>query len=128
MKLLIKKLKSLLLPFNKKTIFTQFLGAEDLSTEGLLLSRIDLWIQSVGYYPVLNKSQTQVFKELLPMVVSEAMALKTSLYQAYVDLTQKIAAIDIPTDKEALISVAVAESNKGATAVLERLKRWLDLI
>ena len=60
--------------------------------------------------------------------MSEAMALKTSLYQAYVDLTQKIATIDIPTDKEALISVAVAESNKGATSVLERLERWFNLI
>ena len=104
------------------------LHAEDLSTEGLLLSRVDLWIQSVPNYPVLNKSQSQVIKELLPKVVGEAMSLKTSLYQACVDLTQKIATIDIPTDKEALISVASAESNKGATAVLERLERWFNLI
>ena len=74
---------------SKKTIFTWFLGAEDFSTEGLLLSKIDLWIQSVGNYPALNKSQSQVIKELLPKVVSEAMALKTSLYKAYINLTQK---------------------------------------
>ena len=104
------------------------MGAEDSSTEGLLLSRIDLWIQSVPNYPVLNKSQSQVIKELLPKVVGEAMSLKTSLYQAYVNLTQKIATIDIPADKEALISVAIAESNKGATSVLERLEKWFDLI
>ena len=63
---------------SKKTIFTQFLGAEDLSTEGLQLGRIDLWIQSVPNYPVLNKSQSQVIKELLPKLVGEAMSLKTS--------------------------------------------------
>ena len=67
---------------SKKTVFTRFLGAEDLSYEGLLLSRVDLWIQSVSNYPVLNKSQSQVIKELLPKVVGEAMSLKTSLYQA----------------------------------------------
>ena len=55
--------------------------------------------------------------------MGEAMSLKTSLYQAYVDLTQKIATTDIPADKEALISVVIAESNKGATTVLERLER-----
>ena len=72
---------------SKKTIFTRFLGAEDLSTEGLLLGRIDLWIQSVPNYPALNKSQSQVIKELLPKLVGEAMSLKTGLYQAYADLT-----------------------------------------
>ena len=104
------------------------MGAENLSTEGLLLGRIDLWIQSVPNYPVLNKSQSQVIKELLPKLVGEAMSLKTSLYQAYVDLTQKIATTDIPADKEALISVVIAESNKGATTVLERLERWFNVI
>ena len=113
---------------SKKTIFTQFWGAEDLSTKGLLLSRKDLWIQNVPNYPVLNKSQSQVIKELLPKLVGEAMSLKTSLYQAYVNLTQKIATTDIPADKEALISVVIAESNKGATSVLERLERWFDVI
>ena len=72
---------------SKKTIFTRFLGAEDLSTEGLLLGRIDLWIRSVPNYPALNKSQSQVIKKLLPKLVGEAMSLKTSLYQAYIDLT-----------------------------------------
>ena len=100
---------------SKKTIFTQFLGAEDLSTEGLLLGRIDLWIQSVPNYPVLNKSQSQVIKELLPKLVGEAMSLKTSLYQAYVNLTQKLATTDIPANKEAVISVVIAEPNKGTT-------------
>ena len=129
MKILIKKLKSLPPPFNpKKSIFTQFLGAEDLSTEGLLLSRVDLWIQSVPNYPVLNKSQSQVIKELLSKVVGEAMSLKTSLYQAYINLTQKIATIDTPADKEVLISLAIAESNKGANSVLEMLERWFDLV
>ena len=104
------------------------MGAEDLSTEGLLLGRIDLWIRSVPNYPALNKSQSQVIKELLPKLVSEALSLKTSLYQAYIDLTQKIATTDIPADKEDLISVVIAESNKGATTVLERLERWFDVI
>ena len=40
----------------------------------------------------------------------------------------KKATIDIPTDKEALISVVIAESNKGTTTVLERLERWFDVI
>ena len=69
---------------SKKTIFTWFWGAEDLSTEGLLLGRIDLWIRSVPNYPALNKSQSQVIKELFPKLVGEAMSLKTSLYQAYI--------------------------------------------
>ena len=56
------------------------------------------------------------------------MSLKNSLYQAYVNLTKKIATIDIPADKEGLISVAKAESNKGANSVLERLERWFDLV
>ena len=104
------------------------MGAEDLSTEGLLLGRIELWIRCVPNYPALNKSQSQVIKELLPKLVGEAMSLKTSLYQAYINLTQKIATTDIPADKEALISVVIAESNEGATMVLERLERWFYVI
>ena len=61
---------------SKKTQFSQFLGAEDMSTEGLLLSRVELWIQSVANYPILNKSQTQVIKDLLSSIVAEAMSLK----------------------------------------------------
>ena len=99
-----------------------------MSTEKLLLGKIDLWIRSVPNYPALNKSQSQVIKELLPKLVSEAMSLKTSLYQAYIDLTQKIATTDIPADKEDLILVVIAESNKGTTTVLERLERWFDVI
>ena len=60
---------------SKKTQFTRFLGAEDMSTEGLLLSRVDLWIKSVTNYPVLNKSQSQVIKELLSKIVIAAMSL-----------------------------------------------------
>ena len=78
---------------SKKTQFTRFLGAEDLSSEGLLLSRVDLWIKSVTNYPVLNKSQSQVIKELLSKIVVEAMSLKNSLCQAYFDLTQKISTL-----------------------------------
>ena len=84
------KMKILAAPIqSKKTIFTQFLGARDLSTEGSLLGRNDSWIQSVPKYPVLNKSQSQIIKEPLPKLVGEAMSLKTSHYQAYVNLTQK---------------------------------------
>ena len=43
---------------SKKTIFTQFLGARDLSTEGSLLGRNDSWIQSVPKYPQSNKGAT----------------------------------------------------------------------
>ena len=113
---------------SKKTIYTRFLGSEDLSTGGLLLGRIDLWIQSVPNYPVLTTSQSQAIKELLPKLVNEALSLKTSLYQAYIDLTQKIATTDISADKEELISMVITESNKGATTVLERLERWFDVI
>ena len=103
------------------------MGAEDLSTEGLLLVRIDLWIQSVPNYPVLNKSQSQVIKELLPKLVGEAMSLKTSLYQAYVNLTQKLATTDIPANKEAAILVVIAESNKGATTQ-ELVLSWRSML
>ena len=113
---------------SKKTIFTRFLGSEDLSTGGLLLGRIDLWIRSVPNYPALTTSQSQAIKELLPKLVNEALSLKTSLYQAYIDLTQKIATTDIPADKEELISMVITESNKGATTVLERMERWFDVI
>ena len=99
-----------------------------MSTEGLLLSRVDLWIQSVSNYPVLNKSQSQVIKELLSKIVVEAMSLKNSLCQAYFNLTQKISTIDTPADKEVSISVAIIESNKGANSVLERLERWFHLV
>ena len=54
---------------SKKTQFTKFLGAEDLSSEGLLLSRVDLWIKSISKYRVLNKSQSQVINELLSKIV-----------------------------------------------------------
>ena len=113
---------------SKKTIFTRFLGSKDLSTGGLLLGRIDLWIQSLPNYPVLTTSQSQAIKELLPKLVNEALSLKTSLYQAYSDLTQKIATTDIPTDKEELISTVITESNKGATTVLERMEQWFHVI
>ena len=113
---------------SKKSQFTRFLGAEDLSTEGLLLSRVDLWKKSVANYPVLNRSQAQVIRDLLSKLVIEAMSLKNGLCQAYFDLTQKVSTIDAPADKEMLISVAISESNKGANAVLERLERWFDLV
>ena len=93
-----------------------------------MLSRVDLWIKSVTNYPVLNKSQSQVIKELLSKIVIEAMSLKNSLCQAFFDLTQKMSTIDAPADKEVLISVAISESNKGAISVLERLERWFDLV
>ena len=113
---------------SKKTQFSRFLGAEDMSTEGLLLRRVELWIQSVANYPILNKSQTQVIKDLLSSIVAEAMSLKKSLCQAYFDFPLKISTIDTPADKEVLISVALSESNKGGNSVLERLERWSDLV
>ena len=113
---------------SKKTIYTRFMGAEDLSTDGLLMGRINLWMQGTPNYPTLTSSQIQTIKELLPKLVNEALALKTSLYQAYSDLTQRIATTDIPNDKEELISIVITESNKGATTVLERLEWWFDVI
>ena len=113
---------------SKKSQFTRLLGAEDLSSEGLLLSRVDLWIKSFKNYPVLNRSQSQVIKELLSKIVVEVMPLKNGLCQAYFDLTQKVSTIDAPADKEMLISVAISESNKGPNAVLERQERWFDLV
>ena len=113
---------------SKKTIYTRFMGAEDLSTDGLLMGRINLWMQGTPNYPTLTSSQIQTIKELLPKLVNEALALKTSLYQAYSDLTQRIATTDIQNDKEELISIVITESNKGATTVLERLERWFNAI
>ena len=76
MKILIKISKSLHQLTNKKKQFLRLLGAEDMSTEGLLLSRVELWIQSVLNYQILNKTQTQVIKDLLSSIVAEAMSLK----------------------------------------------------
>ena len=98
-----------------------------MSTEGSLLGRNDSWIQSVPKYPVLNKSQSQIIKEPLPKLVGEAMSLKTSHYQAYVNLTQKIATTDIPANKKTLILLVQAESNKGATTQ-ELVLSWRSIL
>ena len=41
----------------KKSQFTSFLGSEDCSNPGLLLGRLDLWLNSTPVYPVINKTQ-----------------------------------------------------------------------
>ena len=84
--------------------------------------------KSTTSYPVINRSQTLAIKELVSKIIMEAMSLKTNLCQAYFDLIKKISTIDVPADKEVLITIAISEANKSSNSILERLERWFDMV
>ena len=67
----------------KKSQFTRFLGSEDGSSQGLLLGRLDLWINSTPVYPAINKTQELALRELLNTMIAEATKLKSMLCQSY---------------------------------------------
>lgn len=48
----------------KKSQFTRVVGTEDGFSQGLLLGRIDLWIESTPVFTAINKSQLLALKEL----------------------------------------------------------------
>ena len=48
------------------------MGAEDPSTEGLLLQRLDLWLSSTLPYPAINKIQELALTNLLSLLINEA--------------------------------------------------------
>ena len=60
----------------KKSQFTRFMGSEDGSTEGLLLQRLDLWLNSTPSYPHINKIQELSLIDLLTNIFNEANKLK----------------------------------------------------
>ena len=91
----------------KKAQFTRFDGTEDGSSQSLLLGRIDLWINSTPVYPVINKSQQLALKELLNKIIAEATQLKSMLCQSYFDIINKISTLEVPNDKEELLSLAI---------------------
>ena len=91
----------------KKSQFTCFLGAEDRSSEGLLLQRLDLWLSSALTYPVINKTQELALTDLLSSIISEATKLRSTLCQCYFDIINKISGLEIPNEKEDLLSPAI---------------------
>ena len=60
----------------RKSQFTPFMGAEDRRTEGLLLQRLDLWLNSTPSYPTINKIQELALIDLLTTIINEANKLK----------------------------------------------------
>ena len=98
----------------KKSQFTRFLGSEDGSSQGLLLGRLDLWLNSTPVYPAINKTQELTLMELLTTMIAEATELKSMLCQSYFDIINKISALEVPNDKEELLSLAISEANKSS--------------
>ena len=49
----------------KKSQFTRFVGFEDESSQGLLLDRLELWINSTPVNPAINKPRDLALMELI---------------------------------------------------------------
>ena len=62
------------------------------------------------------------------LFVNEATKLKSSLSQCYFDIINKISCLEIPSDKENLLSMAIIEANKCSDTILERTELWFDTI
>ena len=112
----------------KKSQFTHFLGAEDGRSEGLFLQWLDLWLSSTISYPVIIKIQELSLIVLLTFMFNEAIKLKCTLCQCYFDTINKISSLEIPTDKEDLLSMTIIEANKSSNTIMERMDLWFDTI
>ena len=104
----------------KKSQFTRFMGSEDGSTEGLLLQCLDLWLNSTPSYPHINKVQELSLIDVLTNIFNEANKLKSSLCQCFFDIISKISLLDVPADKENLLSMSIIEANKCANSISKR--------
>ena len=112
----------------RKSQFTRFMGAEDGSTEGLLLQRLDMWLNTTPSYPTINKIQELSLIDLLTTIINEANKLKSSLCQCYFDIISKISCLDIPADKENLLSMSIIEANKCTNSISEHTELWFDTV
>ena len=98
----------------KKSQFTRYVGLEDGSSQGLLLDRLDLWINSTPIYPAINKTQDLALTELLNNKIAEATKYKSMLCQSYFDIINKISTLEVPSDKNEVLSLAINEANKSS--------------
>ena len=67
----------------KKSLFTRFVGSEDGSSQGLLLDRLELWINSIPVYPAINNMQDLVLMELFNNMIAEATKSRSVLCNSY---------------------------------------------
>ena len=66
--------------------------------------------------------------DLLKTLISEETKLKAMVCQCYFDIISKISGLDIPNDKEDLLSLTINECNKSSNSIIERTEQWFDLI
>ena len=112
----------------EKSQFKRFMGSEDGSSEGMLLQRVNLWLSSTPSYPHINKIQELSLIDLLTNIFNEANKLKASLCQCFFDIISKISLLDVPADKENLLSMSIIEANKCANSISERTELWFDTV
>merc|ERR1711954_607999 len=112
----------------RKNQFTGIMGAEDRISEGLLLQQLDLWLNSAPSYPTINKIQELSLIDLLTTIINEANKLKSSLCQSYFDIISKMSCLDIPADKENLLSMSITDANKCSNTISERTELWFDTV
>merc|ERR1711954_227701 len=112
----------------RKNQFTGIMGAEDRISEGLLLQQLDLWLNSTPSCPNINKIQELSLIDLLTNNINEANKLKASLCQCFFDIISKISLLDVPADKENLLSISIIEANKCANSISKRTELWLDSV
>ena len=94
------------------------MGAEDRSSEGLLLQQLNLWLSSTLFYAAINKIQELALTDLLSSMINEATKLKSTLCQCYFNIINKISGLEIPNEKEDLLSMAIIEANKSSNRVV----------
>ena len=111
-----------------KSQFTCFLGSEDGSSQGLLLQRLNLWQNSTLVYPAIDKTQELASTKLLTTIIGEATKLKSMLCQCYFDIINKISTLEVPSDKDEVLTLAINEANKSSNSIIERTEQWFDLV
>ena len=50
------------------------------------------------------------------------------LCQCYFDIINKISGLEIPSEKDELLSLAMNEANKSSNSIIERTEQWFDLV
>ena len=108
----------------KKTAFTRFMGSEDVSSPGLLMDRLELWIGSSPEYPIISKTSELELIELTSQIIAEAVKARTDLCKAFSDYNTELSTLIVPEDHEQALLQATVEANKSSNKIMERTEEW----
>ena len=50
------------------------------------------------------------------------------LCQSYFDIINEISTLEVPSDNNEVLSLAINEANKSSNSIIDRTEKWLDLV